>query len=476
MLDPYLVSRLDTAAPSATPVGLSRALQLGLVVLAALVVGGAVLRLARPKPKVTDRLMRFVTRRARPSARRLGRRARRGVPARGGRVRRRLRSAGRGAALLGVHGAARPRRAGGRLHGAALVVAGALPVIGAMALFVVAQGVSALVSSVSPSVTAEGVSDSLKDLVFLVVVILLVTAAPEQSRWPALAGAIVAPLALVCSFAVVNQWVLGNGFDFFGFDVVTTALGVGVLAPRHAGALPDANFWGRFLALGLPFALALIATSRPGLVAHLGERSRRAATRHMERVTPSRRLVALVAVALMAAGLYLTGSRGAFIAAGLGTLVFLVAVAVPVRRMLWGLPLGGAGARHPRRRQSPVQLVLRRGLRPARWGGRFRRRAPGHPAGGHADGREPPADRRGTERLPRDLRAGVREHGPDLEPGGGSAQPLPGAVGRDRAGRSARLAGRGRGRPHPRPAGGGPHPPVRRPRDPPAASPSLPRP
>jgi capsular polysaccharide biosynthesis protein len=51
-LDPYRVSRLDSAAPSVAPVGLSRSLQLGLVLLAALVVGGAVLRLAHPRPKV----------------------------------------------------------------------------------------------------------------------------------------------------------------------------------------------------------------------------------------------------------------------------------------------------------------------------------------------------------------------------------------------------------------------------------------
>ena len=52
-LDPYQVSRLGTEAPTATAVGLSRALQLGLVGLAALVGGGVVLRLARPKPRVT---------------------------------------------------------------------------------------------------------------------------------------------------------------------------------------------------------------------------------------------------------------------------------------------------------------------------------------------------------------------------------------------------------------------------------------
>lgn len=53
VLDPYLVSRLDTVAPAAAAVGLSRALQLGLVVLAALVVGGAVQRLTRPRARVT---------------------------------------------------------------------------------------------------------------------------------------------------------------------------------------------------------------------------------------------------------------------------------------------------------------------------------------------------------------------------------------------------------------------------------------
>ena len=51
-LAPYQVSRLESGEPTAAPVGLSRALQLGLVLLAALVVGGAVLRLAHPRPKV----------------------------------------------------------------------------------------------------------------------------------------------------------------------------------------------------------------------------------------------------------------------------------------------------------------------------------------------------------------------------------------------------------------------------------------
>ena len=51
-LAPYQVSRLESAEPTAALVGLSRALRLGLVVLAALVVGGAVLRVAHPRPKV----------------------------------------------------------------------------------------------------------------------------------------------------------------------------------------------------------------------------------------------------------------------------------------------------------------------------------------------------------------------------------------------------------------------------------------
>lgn len=52
VLDPYRVDRLDTAAPSTAPVGLSRPLQLALVLLAALVAGGAVLHVTRPRSKV----------------------------------------------------------------------------------------------------------------------------------------------------------------------------------------------------------------------------------------------------------------------------------------------------------------------------------------------------------------------------------------------------------------------------------------
>ena len=52
-LDPYRVSRLDSATPSAEAVGMSRGFQLGLVLVAAVVVGGAVLRLTHPRPKVT---------------------------------------------------------------------------------------------------------------------------------------------------------------------------------------------------------------------------------------------------------------------------------------------------------------------------------------------------------------------------------------------------------------------------------------
>jgi capsular polysaccharide biosynthesis protein len=52
-LDPYQVSRLDSEDPAVARVGLSRGLQLGLVLLAALVVGGGLLRLTHPKPKTS---------------------------------------------------------------------------------------------------------------------------------------------------------------------------------------------------------------------------------------------------------------------------------------------------------------------------------------------------------------------------------------------------------------------------------------
>ncbi|AKT50124.1 hypothetical protein ADJ73_00080 [Arsenicicoccus sp. oral taxon 190] len=160
-----------------------------------------------------------------------------------------------------------------------------------------------------------------KDLVFVVVVCLL---ASGLRRWWLIAAAMVVPMAVICLLGGLNEWFLGNTATFGGFETVTTAEGVGVVTKRHAGPVPDANFWGRFLVLGLPFALALGHD----------------AVRH------GRRLLALVplgCIGLMLVGIYLTGSRGTMIGALVGVGAYLLLSGLDRRALLGaaavGLPL-----------------------------------------------------------------------------------------------------------------------------------------
>jgi O-antigen ligase len=204
-----------------------------------------------------------------------------------------------------------------------------LVVLGAMAVYVLALAVSASQSEVDPTVTATAVTDALKELAFVAVLLALVTASPRRSRWPALATSLAAPLAVICVFAPINEWVLGNSYSFAGFDTVTTALGVGVIAARHAGPVPDANFWGRFLVLALPFALVITSLLWRGV-------ARRAPRRSV--------LLALVTaggVGAIVVSIYLTGSRGTFLAAAVGLAVLVFAAGVPLRRLWWAVPAGG---------------------------------------------------------------------------------------------------------------------------------------
>ncbi|NNM48147.1 O-antigen ligase family protein [Knoellia koreensis] len=227
-------------------------------------------------------------------------------------------------ALLGVGALTAVLTARDWLRGLPLVV------LGAMACYVLALALSATQSTVNPTVTATAVTDGLKELVFVAVLLALVTASPRRWRWPALATSLAAPLALVCVFAPINEWVLGNTYSFGGFDTVTTALGVGVIAARHAGPVPDANFWGRFLVLALPFALVITTLL----------------WRRVVRREPRRSvLLALVTsggIVAILLSVYLTGSRGTFLAAAVALAVLVFAAGVPLRRLWWVVPAGAA--------------------------------------------------------------------------------------------------------------------------------------
>lgn len=159
---------------------------------------------------------------------------------------------------------------------------------------------------------------SLVDCVFLAVVLLL---AQLTESWWAIATSVVAPLAVISVLTVISQLVFAGTVSFGGFATVTEAGGELVTTLRFGGPLPDSNFWGRHLVLGLPLAAALILRA-----ARIRARSAVAAW--------SAALVALLA------GLYLTQSRGSLIAAGVALVVWVWASGPAVRRRgLMALPV-----------------------------------------------------------------------------------------------------------------------------------------
>src|SRR5207244_1650600 len=87
--------------------------------------------------------------------------------------------------------------------------------------------------------------------------------------------------------------------------------------PRHAGPLGDPNEWARVLALFAPLTLAVWASERAGW----------------------RRSVWLVAFIVIAVAIYLTQSRGGFLALALSVAIFFVLARKQHRRLALGAPV-----------------------------------------------------------------------------------------------------------------------------------------
>jgi O-antigen ligase len=191
------------------------------------------------------------------------------------------------------------------------------PLVVVALLYLLAQAVSALANqNIDPSLTpAAGnetnliaVLETAKALLWpLVVGVLLLV----RGRAPqAMARAIALTLAVLAALTMVQEFAIGNGSSLAGLSNVPLVADVGGATARHAGPQGDANFWGRVLVLGLPFALSL------------AQMARRA----------SERLGWFAAAAAICGGIVLTGSRGALLAA------FLVA-------LVWALLAGGRWAK-----------------------------------------------------------------------------------------------------------------------------------
>ena len=174
-----------------------------------------------------------------------------------------------------------------------------------------------LVGAADPALSQSVLAERARDLVYVVVVYaLLLTTDSVRTA----VRSVVLVLAGLAALTVVHEFVLGNAGDLFGLSQVPLVQQSGAATARHAGTSSDVNFWGRLLILFTPLALSLAAGA-------------------------TRRLPGLVwagcGVSLLA-GVYLTQSRGGFLALFVAVVVWLVLAGGWYRRSLLAVPVAVA--------------------------------------------------------------------------------------------------------------------------------------
>lgn len=180
------------------------------------------------------------------------------------------------------------------------------PLLTAALLYLAVQAMSVLVA-VDPEASLGVLAEAGKAVLWPVVVIVLVLSAVKAPK--VMAQAIVLMLATLAALTALQEFVFGNGTEFAGLANLLAA-DIGGVTARHAGPQEDANFWGRVLVVGLPFALSLARMASSRL-----------------------RMAFWVATALcIGSGMVLTGSRGTLLA---GVVVVC----------LWALLTGGRVAK-----------------------------------------------------------------------------------------------------------------------------------
>ena len=191
-----------------------------------------------------------------------------------------------------------------------------LPVVAVLFLFLVGCSVPAVVAARDGQAAWAVLLQNIKDLWFLMVVLLLGSHAASAMS---LARTMTAVMSILAGLTVANEFLLGNSMSFGGFSVLSTAQGVGTTIPRHQGPFEDPNFYGRVLVLVFPFALTLIAEA-------WGRRA------HKATVAWS------AGAAFLLGGVYLTGSRGAMVGLALTAVIWMVAAGPGPRRALVFVP------------------------------------------------------------------------------------------------------------------------------------------
>lgn len=153
-----------------------------------------------------------------------------------------------------------------------------------------------------------------RDLLYYVVVLALVI---SLDRIWHLTACVVVVLAALAALTVFHEYVLHNQGDLFGLSRVPLVQESGAATPRHAGTSSDVNFWARLLILITPLAMALWAASR----------------RRWPKVFWGGSVLSL------AFGVYLTQSRGGFIALLVAVVTWLLLAGGRYRRSVVYLPI-----------------------------------------------------------------------------------------------------------------------------------------
>ncbi len=179
--------------------------------------------------------------------------------------------------------------------------------VGVLGAYLVIESISVL-GSVDLTASLGSIRRTGVDCLFAIIVFVLIQITGRP--WMA-AAAIVAPLAVLSALTLINQVVFGGAATFGGFATVTKASGEMVTTLRYGGPLPDSNFWGRHLVLGVPLGAALLTRAIRG-------------HRYLVEVGWAAALLAIFA------GIYLTQSRGTFVSAGVAVLVWFVLSGRPV--------------------------------------------------------------------------------------------------------------------------------------------------
>ncbi len=190
------------------------------------------------------------------------------------------------------------------------------PIVVTLMLLLGCVWVNAAMSTIPATSAAAAVTFTINVVYFLIVYVLLCS----LKSWAEVLAVATVGLAVLAAVGVAHEMVLGGAGDLFGLSRMTDVEEGAVTIARHSGTVEDVNFWGRLLLLYLPFAFSFaVISGRRGSYTRLGGW--------------------VVAAGSLTAGVYLTQSRGAFLALPIAGLVWVVLAGWQVRKALLWMPI-----------------------------------------------------------------------------------------------------------------------------------------